>query len=109
MGAHIVNGEFQSDKFPWCHRGFVPLNITDPMAWDLLWEYASRRFWMDPEFAGDLRAALRKAAYDPDHLNPCHAEQDGDCFWRECPQLKDGEPNKSNRHCPLDTEEQYAD
>lgn len=32
----------------------------------------------------------------------CHAGQDGDCIWAECPQLRDGEPVKSGRHCPLD-------
>lgn len=32
----------------------------------------------------------------------CHAGSDGDCVWKKCPQLKDGEPNKSGRHCPLD-------
>lgn len=33
----------------------------------------------------------------------CHADRDGDCTWVECPQLRDGEPEKSGRHCPLDT------
>lgn len=32
----------------------------------------------------------------------CHADDDGDCEWRECPQLRDGEPAKSGRHCPYD-------
>ena len=32
----------------------------------------------------------------------CHAGQDGDCVWEGCPQLRDGEPAKSGRHCPLD-------
>jgi len=32
----------------------------------------------------------------------CHADSDGECFWAECPQLRDGEPAKSRRHCPLD-------
>ena len=35
----------------------------------------------------------------------CHAQQDGDCSWRDCPQVRDGEPNSSGRHCPLDAEE----
>lgn len=33
----------------------------------------------------------------------CHAQKDGDCFWKDCPQLRDDEPKKSGRHCPLDT------
>lgn len=32
----------------------------------------------------------------------CHADSDGACDWKECPQLRDGEPGKSGRHCPLD-------
>jgi len=32
----------------------------------------------------------------------CHAHQDGDCTWEKCPQIRDGEPQKSGRHCPLD-------
>jgi hypothetical protein len=40
----------------------------------------------------------------PDYRNSsaCHSEEDGDCFWERCPQLRDGEPQKSGRHCPLD-------
>lgn len=32
----------------------------------------------------------------------CHAARDGECFWEHCPQLLDGEPIKSGRHCPID-------
>lgn len=35
----------------------------------------------------------------------CHAagrNSDGDCSWSECPQLRDGEPAATGRHCPLD-------
>jgi len=32
----------------------------------------------------------------------CRAHADGDCTWSDCPQLRDGEPRKSGRHCPLD-------
>ena len=32
----------------------------------------------------------------------CHAQHnDGDCTWKECPQSRDGEPQKSGRTCPL--------
>ncbi len=34
--------------------------------------------------------------------NRCHSCSDGECFWKDCPQLRDGEPEKSGRHCPLD-------
>ncbi len=34
----------------------------------------------------------------------CHADRDGNCHWAEgCPQIRDGEPDKSGRHCPLDS------
>lgn len=32
----------------------------------------------------------------------CRANRDGDCYWRRCPQIRDNEPVKSGRHCPLD-------
>lgn len=34
----------------------------------------------------------------------CKANRDGECNWLDCPQIKDGEPVKSGRHCPLDVE-----
>lgn len=36
-------------------------------------------------------------------LTRCAAASDGECFHSQCPQLKDGEPAKSGRHCPIDT------
>lgn len=45
-----------------------------------------------------LRAQLERLA--------CHAQKDGDCSWEFCPQLRDGEPERSGRHCPLDYREQ---
>lgn len=35
----------------------------------------------------------------------CKADRDGDCTWKDCPQTRDNEPQKSNRHCPLDKDE----
>ena len=41
MGSHInEKGEFQSDKYPTCPPGKVPLSVKDKMAQDLLWIYA---------------------------------------------------------------------
>ncbi len=37
-------------------------------------------------------------------LTRCQADDDGDCCWKDCPQLRDGEPYKTHRHCPLDKE-----
>lgn len=58
MGEHLIDGEFQSDKYPETPRGLVPLKCDDPMAQDLLWEYAQRRRIVDPEFSDDLEQAL---------------------------------------------------
>ena len=59
MGEHInADGKFQSDKYPDCPAGKVPLSTSDPMAQDLLWEYAQRRREVDAEFADDLEEAL---------------------------------------------------
>lgn len=35
----------------------------------------------------------------------CHAQTDGDCNHLLCPQIRDDEPAKSGRHCPLDRDE----
>lgn len=35
----------------------------------------------------------------------CAASQDGECSHSKCPQLRDGEPMKSGRHCPLDQQQ----
>lgn len=32
----------------------------------------------------------------------CHAARDGECSWSACPQLRDGEPGATGRHCPID-------
>ncbi len=74
MGAHInAKGKFQSDKYPTCPAGKVPLSTEDPMAWDLLWQYAQRRRLVDDEFATDLEACLIRAGFvppAPDQLPP---------------------------------------
>lgn len=65
---HInADGEFQSDKYPWCLPGFVPLKLTDADARLVLSQYVSMRRGIDPEFADDLRFAIcraREAAND---------------------------------------------
>jgi len=38
----------------------------------------------------------------------CHAGRDGECCWPYCPQLRDGEPEATGRHCPLDHEDEEA-
>lgn len=41
-------------------------------------------------------------------LARCAANRDGECGHAECPQLRDGEPAKSGRHCPLDHDQEEA-
>ena len=76
MGAHLVNGTFQSDKYRGCPAGKVPLSVKDPAAQPLLWEYAQRRRVgshgskeADAEFADDLETALRNAGFVPPAAN----------------------------------------
>lgn len=35
-------------------------------------------------------------------LTGCAAGKDGECAHSQCPQLRDGEPSATGRHCPLD-------
>ena len=70
MGSHLIDGEFQSDRYPTTPRGKVPLSVTDPAAQPLLWEYAQRRRAgshgskeADKEFADDLEEALKLAGF----------------------------------------------
>lgn len=32
----------------------------------------------------------------------CRSDNDGDCDWDKCPQIAQGEPQMTGRHCPLD-------
>jgi hypothetical protein len=64
---HIVGGEFQSDKYPTCPRGKVPLSTKDKTAQPLLYLYAQIRRAVDAEFADDLEWALEKHGYVPDN------------------------------------------
>lgn len=34
-------------------------------------------------------------------LTDCHAGKDGECNHPNCPQIRDGEPEKTGRSCPL--------
>ncbi len=55
-----AEGLFRSDKYPWSQDGFVPLKVTDEMAWPMLRAYAAAREGKDLEFTRDLDEALDK-------------------------------------------------
>ncbi len=66
MGAHInAEGLFQSDKYPGCPAGKVPLSVKDITAQPLLWQYAQIHRVVDAEFSADLETALLAAGYNP--------------------------------------------
>ena len=48
-----------------------------------------------------LRGVVLEGSSDL-RLKRCASDRDGDCVHAECPQLRDGQPKKSGRHCPLD-------
>lgn len=35
-------------------------------------------------------------------MGRCRSASDGECNAKDCPQLADGEPARSGRHCPID-------
>lgn len=92
MGSHLIDGEFQSDKYPTCPKGKVPLSVKDKTAQDLLWEYAQRRRTVDSEFADDLEKALLHAGFEPQDIadRPCEAllRYLPDCPCRPCTALR---------------------
>ena len=69
-GSHLVDGKFQSDKYPTCPAGKVPLSTRDPSAQGLLWTYAARREPVDAEFSADLRVALLSDGFCPPPGDP---------------------------------------
>lgn len=56
----------------------------------------------------ELRRFIQSAVPEPNYcaashrMTFCRGDDDGDCDYSGCPQLRDGEPRKSGRHCPYD-------
>jgi hypothetical protein len=44
------------------------------------------------------------ATWEAPFTGHCGASKDGECVKSWCPQIRDGEPVRSGRHCPLDNE-----
>jgi len=72
--------------------GAIPCNQDDAPPNAATWENHEEHPWWPNEY---------QVATCPGRLS-CHAGQDGDCRWSECPQLRDREPEETGRHCPLD-------
>lgn len=68
---HLIDGKFQSDKYPSTPRGKVPLSVKDAGAQDLLWQYAQRRRRMDGAFSTDLEIALIMEGFVAPHDADC--------------------------------------
>ena len=54
-----------------------------------------------------VKKAFYKTYIPANEAHHCHAGCDGECTWEHCPQIRDGEPEKSGRHCPLDYDREY--
>ena len=65
MSDHIIRGTFQSDKYPTCPAGKVPLSVEDKTAQPFLWGYAQVRREVDEEFCQDLESVLLTKGYRP--------------------------------------------
>lgn len=90
---HInADGLFQSDKYPTCPAGKVPLSVKDKAAQDLLWTYAQRRREVDAEFANDLETCLTSAGYDNGEVGYVatldRRETDFSPAWTKYPKLR---------------------
>ena len=63
MGHHIDgNGDFKSDKYPWCKPGFFALKFSDRKARVVIRHYAE--ITSDQELAADLITVCDKHSRD---------------------------------------------
>ena len=49
----------------------------------------------------ERRCGDPKVTFTEIRTTRCRASADGDCDWRDCPQTRDGEPEGTDRDCPL--------
>lgn len=83
---HLINGDFQSDKYPTTPLGKVPLSTKDPMAQDLLAEYARRRRAVDADFSDAVEIALAGHGYKAGPTwSPTPKEWDGRSIGESAP------------------------
>ena len=65
------------------------------------WVFAKDEAWCSTDCLKRGTAPEQEPKERP--LTYCAGGSDGECYHPGCPQLRDGEPEKSGRHCPLDT------
>lgn len=70
------------------HRDYTRRMAKAAMAWDR-----------------EVRS-LRQYDAQARRMTRCQADDDGCCDHAECPQLRDSEPGRSGRHCPLDSDDE---
>jgi len=65
MGHHLTkDGDFKSDKYDWCRKGFFALKFSDPEARKAIRRYAY--LTNDRELADDLVVVCKKYEASPD-------------------------------------------
>lgn len=95
------------EKCFWCRRPFVD---ADSMA--LAGRTCKTNILLCDDCATKAGANATAASVtfkQPEALTRCAAGRDGDCNHPQCPQNLEGEPMKTGRHCPLDTDDEDDD
>lgn len=63
----------------------------------------SKEWWQSEAMRAEIIEAGKRCGLPVESVGLyCQSQRDGDCEWASCPQIKDGEPSKTGRHCPLD-------
>lgn len=87
-GFNPIYGEFCSNPdIPEEHRRLSPLNWSGNL--------------MDDKTPDWCPLLPQKVDRKKEPLTHCAADKDGECNHPDCPQLRDNEPYKSGRSCPL--------
>jgi len=96
-----------TDKLTAAHmwRAFAEHSTLCGHAQTVVDAYVERAQRCDDEAARREAKAFRDFYTDEEDRTACRAAKDGECYWSSCPQIKDSEPSKSGRHCPLDNPE----
>lgn len=103
-GTMLMPGEKRKPGRPKSdvHKKWRSISVPEDL-WNELATQARSAGWTIGKVATNR---IYNGVFDPSsEPQRCHGASDGECIWKRCPQLRDGEPAKSGRHCPLDTRE----